>query len=36
MVAVRDPTEPPFWARVCTVNAVILMCVNIFCYAYFA
>ncbi|XP_065501343.1 sodium/mannose cotransporter SLC5A10 [Caloenas nicobarica] len=32
----EDPTEPPFWARVCAVNAVILMCVNIFCYAYFA
>ncbi|NWI79964.1 SC5AA protein, partial [Dryoscopus gambensis] len=28
--------EPPFWARVCGVNALVLMCVNIFCYAYFA
>uniref|UniRef100_A0A8C0AS50 Sodium/mannose cotransporter SLC5A10 n=1 Tax=Buteo japonicus TaxID=224669 RepID=A0A8C0AS50_9AVES len=28
--------EPPFWARVCGINAVVLMCVNIFCYAYFA
>ncbi|NWW00593.1 SC5AA protein, partial [Machaerirhynchus nigripectus] len=28
--------EPPFWARVCGVNAIVLMCVNIFCYAYFA
>ncbi|KAK2543671.1 Slc5a10 [Columba livia] len=36
VVALGDPTEPPFWARVCTINAVILMCVNIFCYAYFA
>ncbi|NXJ34498.1 SC5AA protein, partial [Ciconia maguari] len=31
-----DATEPPFWARVCGINAVVLMCVNIFCYAYFA
>ncbi|XP_072734050.1 sodium/mannose cotransporter SLC5A10 isoform X2 [Ciconia boyciana] len=29
-------TEPPFWARVCGINAIVLMCVNIFCYAYFA
>ncbi|XP_009466106.1 PREDICTED: sodium/glucose cotransporter 5 isoform X3 [Nipponia nippon] len=29
-------TEPPFWAHVCGINAVVLMCVNIFCYAYFA
>lgn len=36
VVALGDPTEPPFWARVCAINAVILMCVNIFCYAYFA
>ncbi|NXP26706.1 SC5AA protein, partial [Scytalopus superciliaris] len=28
--------EPGFWARVCGINAVVLMCVNIFCYAYFA
>ncbi|NXC34503.1 SC5AA protein, partial [Campylorhamphus procurvoides] len=28
--------EPPFWARVCGINAIVLMCVNIFCYAYFA
>ncbi|XP_067390463.1 sodium/mannose cotransporter SLC5A10 [Emydura macquarii macquarii] len=34
--ALRDTTETPFWARVCCVNAVILMCVNVFCYAYFA
>uniref|UniRef100_A0A8C4WK77 Sodium/mannose cotransporter SLC5A10 n=1 Tax=Gopherus evgoodei TaxID=1825980 RepID=A0A8C4WK77_9SAUR len=26
----------PFWARICCINAVILMCVNVFCYAYFA
>ncbi|NXK35526.1 SC5AA protein, partial [Piprites chloris] len=28
--------EPPFWAHVCGINAIVLMCVNIFCYAYFA
>ncbi|NWW52052.1 SC5AA protein, partial [Pedionomus torquatus] len=28
--------EPPLWARVCAINAVVLMCINIFCYAYFA
>ncbi|XP_068278270.1 sodium/mannose cotransporter SLC5A10 isoform X2 [Nyctibius grandis] len=32
----EDTTEPPFWARVCGINALVLMCVNIFCYAYFA
>ncbi|XP_039416172.1 sodium/glucose cotransporter 5 isoform X1 [Corvus cornix cornix] len=31
-----DTMEPPFWARVCGINAIVLMCVNIFCYAYFA
>ncbi|NWW18887.1 SC5AA protein, partial [Falcunculus frontatus] len=31
-----DTTEPPFWVRVCGINAIVLMCVNIFCYAYFA
>ncbi|NXC62582.1 SC5AA protein, partial [Aleadryas rufinucha] len=31
-----DGEEPPFWARVCGINAIVLMCVNIFCYAYFA
>ncbi|XP_074774959.1 sodium/mannose cotransporter SLC5A10 isoform X3 [Athene noctua] len=30
------PDEPPFWAHICGINAVVLMCVNIFCYAYFA
>uniref|UniRef100_A0A9W3GLG4 Sodium/glucose cotransporter 5 n=2 Tax=Camelus TaxID=9836 RepID=A0A9W3GLG4_CAMBA len=25
-----------FWARVCGVNAILLVCVNIFLYAYFA
>ncbi|XP_005289243.2 sodium/mannose cotransporter SLC5A10 isoform X2 [Chrysemys picta bellii] len=34
--APRDITEAPFWARICCINAVILMCVNVFCYAYFA
>ncbi|XP_063791007.1 sodium/mannose cotransporter SLC5A10 [Pseudophryne corroboree] len=28
--------EDPFWARVCCINAIILICVNIFFYAYFA
>uniref|UniRef100_A0A3B4C1U8 Sodium/mannose cotransporter SLC5A10 n=1 Tax=Pygocentrus nattereri TaxID=42514 RepID=A0A3B4C1U8_PYGNA len=26
----------PFWSRFCCVNAIILMCVNIFLYAYYA
>uniref|UniRef100_A0A8C3T2I8 Sodium/mannose cotransporter SLC5A10 n=1 Tax=Chelydra serpentina TaxID=8475 RepID=A0A8C3T2I8_CHESE len=30
------PEKAPFWARICCINAVILMCVNVFCYAYFA
>ncbi|KAM6079231.1 sodium/mannose cotransporter SLC5A10 isoform 2-T2 [Theristicus caerulescens] len=34
--ALKHAMEPPFWARVCGINAVVLMCVNIFCYAYFA
>ncbi|KAG7491950.1 hypothetical protein MATL_G00009180 [Megalops atlanticus] len=28
--------ENPFWSRFCCVNAIILMCINIFFYAYFA
>ncbi|XP_069760960.1 sodium/glucose cotransporter 4-like [Narcine bancroftii] len=28
--------ENPFWARVCCINAIILISVNIFLYAYFA
>ncbi|NXU43535.1 SC5AA protein, partial [Drymodes brunneopygia] len=35
-VALKDTREPPFWARLCGINAIVLMCVNIFCYAYFA
>uniref|UniRef100_A0A672UJD9 Sodium/mannose cotransporter SLC5A10 n=1 Tax=Strigops habroptila TaxID=2489341 RepID=A0A672UJD9_STRHB len=35
-MALKDTTESPFWSRVCSINAVILMCINIFCYAYFA
>ncbi|XP_059835051.1 sodium/mannose cotransporter SLC5A10 isoform X2 [Hypanus sabinus] len=31
-----DTHENPFWSRVCCVNAVILVSVNIFLYAYFA
>ncbi|KAM9125805.1 sodium/mannose cotransporter SLC5A10 [Pangshura tecta] len=34
--ALRDIREVPFWARICCINAVILLCVNVFCYAYFA
>ncbi|XP_051488217.1 sodium/glucose cotransporter 5 isoform X3 [Apus apus] len=32
----EDTMEPPFWACVCGINALVLMCVNIFCYGYFA
>ncbi|XP_029431926.1 sodium/glucose cotransporter 5 isoform X2 [Rhinatrema bivittatum] len=35
-LCVRDTLENPFWARVCCINAIILVCVNIFLYAYFA
>ncbi|XP_072125147.1 sodium/mannose cotransporter SLC5A10-like [Mobula birostris] len=31
-----DVHENPFWSRVCCINAVILVSVNIFLYAYFA
>ncbi|XP_060059183.1 sodium/mannose cotransporter SLC5A10 isoform X9 [Erinaceus europaeus] len=31
-----DCTRHAFWARVCSLNAILLMCVNIFFYAYFA
>ncbi|XP_048817825.1 sodium/glucose cotransporter 5 isoform X2 [Lagopus muta] len=34
--ALRDTTESPFWTRVCSINAIVLLCINIFCYAYFA
>ncbi|XP_027945303.1 sodium/glucose cotransporter 5 isoform X2 [Eumetopias jubatus] len=30
------PQKHAFWARVCGFNAILLMCVNIFFYAYFA
>nr|XP_004405190.2 PREDICTED: sodium/glucose cotransporter 5 isoform X4 [Odobenus rosmarus divergens] len=30
------PPKHAFWARVCGFNAILLMCVNIFFYAYFA
>ncbi|XP_002800365.4 sodium/mannose cotransporter SLC5A10 isoform X5 [Macaca mulatta] len=30
------PQKHTFWARVCGFNAILLMCVNIFLYAYFA
>ncbi|XP_060116670.1 sodium/mannose cotransporter SLC5A10 [Heteronotia binoei] len=29
-------TPSPFWARVCCINALLLLCVNVFFYAYFA
>ncbi|XP_054848630.1 sodium/mannose cotransporter SLC5A10 isoform X2 [Eublepharis macularius] len=34
--ALKDRTASPFWARICNVSAVLLLCVNIFFYAYFA
>ncbi|XP_077172476.1 sodium/mannose cotransporter SLC5A10 [Paroedura picta] len=34
--ACRDRPPSPFWARVCGINALLLLCVNIFFYAYFA
>nr|XP_004663153.2 sodium/glucose cotransporter 5 isoform X1 [Jaculus jaculus] len=32
----QTPQKRAFWARVCGFNAILLMCVNIFFYAYFA
>uniref|UniRef100_F6WGI3 Sodium/mannose cotransporter SLC5A10 n=1 Tax=Callithrix jacchus TaxID=9483 RepID=F6WGI3_CALJA len=32
----QTPQKYAFWARVCGFNAILLMCVNIFFYAYFA
>ncbi|XP_063286519.1 sodium/mannose cotransporter SLC5A10 [Pelobates fuscus] len=32
----RSIKEDPFWSRVCCINAIILICINIFLYAYFA
>ncbi|XP_058139349.1 sodium/mannose cotransporter SLC5A10 [Dasypus novemcinctus] len=32
----QAPQRRAFWARVCGVNAVLLVCVNVFFYAYFA
>lgn len=32
----RVPQKHAFWARVCGFNAILLICVNIFFYAYFA
>ncbi|XP_053220162.1 sodium/glucose cotransporter 5 isoform X5 [Podarcis raffonei] len=31
-----DKTESRFWARICCANALLLICVNVFFYAYFA
>ncbi|XP_064009603.1 sodium/mannose cotransporter SLC5A10 [Pogoniulus pusillus] len=36
VTALKDTRESHFWAHVCSINAIVLMCVNIFCYAYFA
>uniref|UniRef100_A0AAR2K9V0 Sodium/mannose cotransporter SLC5A10 n=1 Tax=Pygocentrus nattereri TaxID=42514 RepID=A0AAR2K9V0_PYGNA len=33
---ISTPSQDPFWSRFCCVNAIILMCVNIFLYAYYA
>ncbi|KAL6481251.1 hypothetical protein MHYP_G00093310 [Metynnis hypsauchen] len=33
---IHGTREDPFWSRFCCVNAIILMCVNIFLYAYYA
>ncbi|XP_051993207.1 sodium/glucose cotransporter 5-like isoform X2 [Xyrauchen texanus] len=33
---IQGAREDPFWSRFCCVNAIILMCVNIFLYAYYA
>ncbi|KAK2505586.1 hypothetical protein MC885_014364 [Smutsia gigantea] len=32
----RAPQKHAFWARVCGFNAIVLLCANIFLYAYFA
>ncbi|XP_035390654.1 sodium/glucose cotransporter 5 isoform X2 [Electrophorus electricus] len=34
--AIISTREDPFWSRFCCVNAIILICVNIFLYAYYA
>ncbi|XP_006024115.1 sodium/glucose cotransporter 5 isoform X3 [Alligator sinensis] len=34
--ALRDTTETPFWSSICCINAILLMCINVFFYAYFA
>ncbi|XP_016105279.1 sodium/glucose cotransporter 5 [Sinocyclocheilus grahami] len=33
---IHSTREDPFWSRFCCVNAIILMCINIFLYAYYA
>ena len=32
----RASQRHAFWARICGVNAILLLCVNIFFYTYFA
>uniref|UniRef100_A0A8D0GFQ3 Sodium/mannose cotransporter SLC5A10 n=1 Tax=Sphenodon punctatus TaxID=8508 RepID=A0A8D0GFQ3_SPHPU len=34
--ALRDTAESPFWTKICSINALLLICVNVFFYAYFA
>ncbi|XP_076846184.1 LOW QUALITY PROTEIN: sodium/mannose cotransporter SLC5A10 [Brachyhypopomus gauderio] len=34
--AIICTTEDPFWSRFCCVNAIVLICVNVFLYAYYA
>ncbi|KAJ7305995.1 hypothetical protein JRQ81_010361 [Phrynocephalus forsythii] len=34
--APHDMSESSFWARICSVNAIILISINVFFYAYFA
>ncbi|MFT7812094.1 sodium/myo-inositol cotransporter 2 isoform X2 [Arapaima gigas] len=33
---IPNTRETPFWSRFCCANAILLMCINIFFYAYFA
>ncbi|XP_023670863.2 sodium/mannose cotransporter SLC5A10 isoform X2 [Paramormyrops kingsleyae] len=36
LCSIATTRETPFWSRFCCANAILLMCVNIFLYAYFA
>uniref|UniRef100_A0A8C6NF31 Uncharacterized protein n=1 Tax=Melopsittacus undulatus TaxID=13146 RepID=A0A8C6NF31_MELUD len=35
-MVLKSITEPPFWSCICSINAITLMCVNVFFYAHFA